>query len=289
MDYFIHILILICIYQVFSQSFNLTFGLGALFNLSHVASFAVGAYTTALLSTETKASFALCLVASVFVSGLFAFLIEMISYRLKEDYFAIGTLAFSSVVTAVLINWKSLTNGVLGIPGIPRPELAGIQFADNWQFFCLVFAAAILVNAFLWILFRNPFSRSLRAQAEFPQGLCALGRDEAAARNASFFIASSFAGLAGSFFAYYINYIDPSSFSLAEMVFVMTVVVFGRPGSFWGIIFATVALFVIQEGLRFFDLPSSILGPTRQMIYAGILFFIVFLRKATLFPPKRVI
>ena len=288
-DYLIHIGIIICIYQIFAQSFNLTFGLGGLFNLSHVASFAIGAYTAALLSTELNAGFPLCIVAGVFLSGLFAFLVEIISYRLKEDYFAIGTLAFSSVVTALLINWKSLTRGVLGIPGIPRPELMGVDYIQNVNFLWLVFAFTVAVNAILWVLFRNPYSRALRSQAEFPQAVFALGKNADAVKNTSFFVASAIAGLAGCFFAYYINYIDPSSFTLAEMIFAITIVVFGGPGSFWGISFATLALFLIQESLRFVSLPSSILGPMRQLIYALILFAVVYVRRASLFPRKRTV
>lgn len=287
MDYYIHILIIVCIYQMFAQSFNLTFGLGSLFNLSHVASFAIGAYAVALLSTDLQYGFFVCILASILISGLFAFLVELISYRLKEDYFAVGTLAFSSVVTALLINWKSLTRGVLGIPGIPRPEIGSIDFLQNLNFLYLVFAFVVLVNAFLWILFRNPYSRALRAQAEFPEALLALGKDAYSVKNLSFFIASSIAGLAGGFFAYYINYIDPSSFTLAEMVFAITIVIFGRPGSFWGAFVATAVLFFIQEGLRFVDLPSSILGPMRQMLYALILFAVVYFRRGSLFPKKR--
>lgn len=118
-DYAVHLYILIGIYLILSQSLNLNFGLGQLFNLAHVAAYAIGAYTTALLSTELGFGLFRCLVASMLFSALLAILLGAIALKLSQDYFAIGTIAFSAIITALLINWKSLTRGVLGIPGIP--------------------------------------------------------------------------------------------------------------------------------------------------------------------------
>jgi branched-chain amino acid transport system permease protein len=287
MDYYIHLLILICIYLILAQSFNLTFGMGRLFNLAHVAVYAIGAYTTALWSTEGGASFFQCVALSMLLSGLFALLIGAISLRLEQDYFAIGSLAFSSVISALLINWKSVTRGVLGIPGIPRPELWGIDFSVNLNFLYLILTFVVLTQAILYVFFRNSFSRALRGQAEGEFACMAIGKDTRATRNFSFFISSAFAGLAGCFFSYYINYIDPSSFSLTEMVFILTIIVVGKPGSFWGVIGATIFLVLLPEPLRFVEMPPSILGPLRQLIYALIQFGVVYVKRETLFPVER--
>ena len=287
MEYIIHLGILICIYIILAQSFNLSFGFGGLFNLAHVAAYALGAYTTALLSTEHGVGFFLCLPASMLVAGLLAVLIGAISLKLTQDYFAIGTLAFSAIVTALLINWKSLTRGVLGIPGIPRPEPFGIDFYENINFFWLSLICAVLVSVFSYLIFNNAYGRSLRTQAEFEHGSLAIGKNTRELRNLAFFISSAIAGLAGCLFAYYINYIDPSSFSLTEMIFILTLVVTGRPGSFWGVTAATIFLVLLPEPLRFVDMPSSILGPLRQMLYALIMFAVVFWNRATIFPKER--
>jgi branched-chain amino acid transport system permease protein len=274
-------------YLILAQGLNLTFGLGRLFNLAHVASFAIGAYTTALLSVETGAGFFKCVPASMLSSGLFAVLLGGISLRLTQDYFAIGTLAFSSVVSSLLINWKSLTRGVLGIPGIPRPEIMGIDFYDNKNFLLLIFAVAVITQLFFYLLHRGLFGRALRGQAEYEEALLAVGRDAGLVRNMSFLFSSASAGLAGSFFAYYLNYIDPSSFSLTEMVFVLTIVVVGRPGSLWGVSAATVFLVLLPEPLRFIEINSAYLGPARQLLQALILFSVVYFNRRSLFPPQR--
>lgn len=287
MDYYIHLGILVGMYLILAQSLNMVFGLGRLFNLAHVASYAIGAYTTALLSTEAEFGFWSCLVLSVILGGMFASLIGAISRRLANDYFAIGSLAFSAVVSALLINWKSLTHGVLGISGIPRPVVLGYDMLENDNFLVLTWALAILSQLILFMLFRGSYARRMRAQAEHEQAALSLGCNTGAVRWVGFYIASSFAGLAGCLFAYYLNYIDPSSFSFAEMVFVLTIAVVGRPGSFWGVTAGTFFLVLLPEPLRFIDFSPGILGPMRQMLYALILFGVVAWNRERLFPVQR--
>lgn len=287
MEYFIHLLILICIYLILSVSFNLTFGLGSLFNLAHVASFAVGAYATALLSTQVSYNFWQCIAVSMLLSGLFALLLGAISIRLEHDYFAIGTLAFSAVINALLINWKTLTKGVLGIPGIPRPSIWGIDFSDNFSFLILMLFFVIISLACLALLFSNGFSRKLKSQSEFELAALSLGSNTRLVRNICFFISSAFAGLSGAFYSYYISYIDPSSFALNQMIFVLTISIIGSPSSFWGGVVSTVFLVLLPEPLRWLEIPPSILGPMRQLIYAVILFLVVYWKRERLFPLQR--
>ena len=287
MEYYIRLCILVAIYAILAQSFNVTIGLGRLFNLAHVAAYALGAYVTALGSTELDMGPVRCMLSSALVSGLFAFLLGGIALRLAGDYFAIGTLAFSSVVSALLINWKSVTHGILGIPGIPRPEFEGMGLYDNSDFLLLTLSISLASQIALYFLFQSPFARVLRAQAENRLATMALGRDVRLLNTTAFFISSLFAGVAGSLFAYYINYIDPTSFSFSEMIFLLSIVVVGAPGSFWGCLAATVFLVLLPEPLRFVEIPSSILGPMRQLLHSVVLLAVVWLNRARLFPSQR--
>lgn len=314
MGYLIHLLIIIGIYLLLAQSFNLIFGLGRLLNLAHVSTYAIGAYTTALLSKQLGCSFWICAPLSMLNAALLALLVSAISLKLDEDYFAIGSLAFNALVNAVLINWKSLTYGVLGITGIPRPEFFGIDFYNNSNFLALVCVIDLIALAVLWALFNSRIARDLRSQAESPVIARSLGKNPAVIRARAFAAASLFAGLAGSLFAYYINYIDPSSFGLSEMIFILSIVVIGRPGSFWGVIAATFFLVLLPEPPRFitFDnldkismlqswpvLRQSIgafgqycsenIGHIRQLIYAGILFGVIYWKRRTIFPSQRTV
>lgn len=287
MEYLIHLAILVGIYLILAQSFNLTFGIGSLFNLAHISVYAIGAYITALLSTEFAFGIETTLPLSMLGGALFAVSLSVISIRLAGDYFAIGTLAFHSMTVALLINWKSLTHGVLGIPGIPRPEVFGVSLDENKHFLLLVAALVLITFIILRVTLSSSYARSLKAQAENEKAALTLALDVTKLRAVSFMISSAFAGMAGSLFAYYLNYIDPSSFSLSEIVLVLTIVVLGRPGSFWGVTAAAIFLILLPEPLRFIDIPSSILGPMRQLIYALILFAVVYARRSTLFPKLR--
>jgi branched-chain amino acid transport system permease protein len=286
-DYYTHILIIIALYSILAQAFNLNFGLAGQFNLAHIAAYAVGAYTTALLSTDFETGFFTNIIASSLLSGTFALLIGGISIKLSHDYFAIGTLAFSSIISALLINWRSLTHGVLGITNIPRPVIAGYEFTENVDFLILITSFALLAQILLYFLFRSCYSRSLKAQAEYEPAALALGINTFKVRQISFFISAFFAGLAGSFFAYYINYIDPSSFAIHEMIFVLTIIIIGRPSSFWGCLGSCAFLVILPEVLRYLELPPSVLGQLRQLTYAVILYMFVYLNRSRLFPVAR--
>lgn len=287
MDYLIHLAILCGIYMILAQGLNVSFGMGKLFNLAHVAAYSIGAYATAILATDYEIGFFGCMLATVLTTAFFALFVAGIALRLSDDYFAIGTLAFSFVVSALLINWKSLTRGVLGIPGIPRPIFWGFDMTNNSHFVILIWVFAILALCLVYIYRTSSFGRNLLMQSENVFATAALGINVLKVKTIAFVISSCLAGIAGMFFAYYLNYIDPSSFSLAEMVFVLTILIVGQPGSFWGVFFATLFLVLIPEPLRFIDLPTGILGPMRQLLFALILYLTVLTRKAQLFPVKR--
>lgn len=319
-EYALHVLILVCISSILAQGFNVCFGLGHLFNLAHVASYSIGAYTVAILSVDYGYSFWPCLASAVLMCVLFSVLLGGISLRLKGDYFAIGSLAFSFVVLALLINWRELTRGVLGIAGIPRPEVFGKEFYESSDFFFLALGISVICHAFLFLCFRNAYSRKLRAQAEYEEAALACGIPTARCRLESFVLASACAGLSGALYAYYVNYIDPSSFTLTEMIFVLSIVIIGVPGSFWGIIAATVFLVMLPEALRFtgdvqpwfegafalsegealnipilnlvfeflaFASSPEVLGPMRQLLYAFVMYLMVLKNRDSLFPTPR--
>src|SRR5262249_20691676 len=145
------------------------------------------------------------------------------------------------------------------------------------NFLVLMIAINIVVLCAMYMIFNSPFARGLKAISEYEHAAAALGKNARQLKNLSFFVASALAGLAGSLFAYYINYIDPSSFQLNEMIFILTIVIVGRPGSFWGVIAATIFLVLLPESLSFIDIPNDILGPMRQLLYALILFAVVFI------------
>lgn len=287
MEYIVHLAVLCLIYSLLVTGFNLSFGMGRLLNFSHVASYGVGAYASAILSVDYSWPFYLCLLASGIICAIFSISLGVVSLRLTRDYFAIGSLAFSFLMSALFINWKELTRGVLGIPGIPRPIFFGGYFADNIDFLLGLATFTLILLFVLYKIMNSRLGILLKAQGEQAFAVEAMGASLFKLRNYAFVISSFVAGIAGSFFAFYLMYIDPSSFAIHEMVFVLTIVVMGKPGSFWGGLLATFFLVLLPEPLRFMEFDPGILGPMRQFLYAVVLFLTVLVQKEVLFPVKR--
>lgn len=289
-EYLLYILTIYLIYLLLAQSLNLVVGLGGLFSLSHIACFSIGAYVTAILATRSDFTMVPLLLLSGVGASVLALFVASMSLRLTEDYFAIGTLAFALMINAILTNWTSFTGGVLGIPGIPTPVVLGKEFESPLSFFALTATCVIPLMLFLFLIWRSHTARALRASSEFELGASACGYDIPRLRTFSVSVSAFCAGVAGCLFAYLLKFIDPTSFSLQEMVLILSMVILGKPGSFWGVACSTLFLIVLPEGLRCIDYLQNfpgILGPMRQFIYAFLLFLMVFVFRDKLFPTQR--
>lgn len=285
--YLVTIFVFFLISLLLAQSFNLAFGLGRLFNLAHISSYAIGAYSAAILTLDYGQNPAAAVVLGAILSAALSLLVGGVSLRLSDDHFAVGTLAFSALICAILINWRSLTKGVLGISGIPRPIIWGVDAQSD-----AVFATglSIIVLALLWavrVIFSSSFGAALKAQGESPAALAAIGTSSAKIKMTALAAAAVLASVAGSAFAFFVGFIDPSSFNFAELSSALAIVILGGPGSFWGAIFGAVLIAVIPEALRFVDIPDSILGPGRQIIFAMVIFSVLLMRRGKAFRKLR--
>lgn len=272
--YFIHLLILIGIYLILAVSLQLSVGFTGLLNLGHIAFYCVGAYVSALFALNGF-PFWFCFLFAGIVAMLFGFLLAIPTNKLKGDYLALATLGFSFVVYAVALNWTSLTRGPLGLPGIPKPELFGVFISSNLYY--LVFVAIIVLIVYFIIrqIVRSPFGKVLEATRDDETAVKVLGKNTFKMKSYALAISAFFAGLAGSLYAHYITFIDPSSFTLWQLIPVLCIVIIGGLASLRGTIIATVILVLLPEPLRFIGFPSSIVGPMRQIIYAIILILIL--------------
>ena len=280
--YIIHLLILIGIYVILTVSLNLALGYTGLLNLGHVGFFAIGAYTSALL-VKAGYPFLLAFIAAGLFSAVFGFLLVRITKKLKGDYFALATLAFMYVVYSVLLNWQGLTRGPLGLPGIPKPEIFGFVFRSNVSYLFLVAFFAVLSVVVIWFIVRSPFGRLLEATRDDELGLRVLGKNTFVLKYKAMAISAFFAGIAGSLFAHYLSYIDPKTFLLPELILLLTILIVGGIASIKGSVVSAFIIVLIPEVLRFVSLPSTIIGPLRQIAYALILLLILFYRPRGLF------
>ena len=281
--YATHLLILICIYIVLAVSLNLALGYTGLLNLGHVAFFGIGAYTSAILTKYAGLPFIIAIICGGLIAAVFGFLLVLATRKLKGDYLALATLGFSYVMYSLFLNWSSLTNGPLGIAGIPKPNLFGLIIKSNNSYLIFVIIIAIITTLIIWRITHSPFGRLLEATRDDEIGLRVLGKNTFALKAKSMMISAFFAGVAGSLFAHYISYIDPSSFILSELILIFTIVIVGGIASTRGAIASTFIIILIPEALRFVDMPSSVLGPARQIIYALILIGVLMFRPRGLY------
>lgn len=275
--YLIHLLILIGIYLILTLSLQITIGFSGLLNLGHIAFYAIGAYTSALLALAGW-QWWLCLILAGIVSMIFGFLLSLPTNKLKGDYLALATLGFSFVIYAVVLNWTGLTRGPLGLPGIPRPEIMGLTFSSNINFLILTLIIVLISYLVMRKITSSPFGRAMQATRDDELATRVLGKNTFKIKSISMAVSALFAGIAGSLYASYITFIDPSSFTLLQLIPVICIAIIGGLASLKGTIIACIILVLLPEPLRFIGFPSSIVGPMRQIIYALILLLILIYR-----------
>jgi len=278
MEYLVHILVIAGIYIILTLSLNLIVGYTGLPALGHAAFSCVGAYVSSLLALNLGFSPWIGLLIGACVAILVGVVIGYPCLRLKGDYLALATFGFGVIVYSIAKNWVSLTRGPMGLPGIPRFSILGFSLDVLWSYLVLVTVFVLITIFVLRRVVESPFGRVLRSIREDEIASEALGKDTARYKLIVFMIGAFFAGIAGSLYAHYITFIDPSSFTVMESITILLMVIFGGMGSIWGSVAGATVLVVFPELLRFLGMPSSIEAPTRQMIY-GLLLIILMINR----------
>ncbi len=280
MDLLLHLCIIIAIYAIFALSLNVEVGYTGLFNFGHVAFFAIGAYTSALL-TLGGVPFLWAFLAALVMAGLCGFLLSIPALKLQGDYFGIATLGFGEIIRMIFNNEVWLTKGPMGLPGIPRPEFFGIVFDTLPLYLGLSVGFALASFALLAFVVLSPFGRTLKAVRDDETAAEILGKNAYAFKIKSFVIGSVFAGLAGVLWAHYATFISPGDFTLTETILVLLIVVMGGKGTLTGPVVGAVTLIFFQESVRFLRLPpewTRLLGPLQQMIFGLLLVVLMVFR-----------
>jgi len=271
MEYLLHILVLIGIYVILSVSLNLIAGYAGLLSIAHAAFYGVGAYVVALMALNWHSPPLVNVLCALIASGLLGALIGIPSLRIRDDFFVIATFAFQVITFSVLNNWVGLTGGPMGLPGIPRPEVLGWTVSSHLGFLLLVGFLCALTLLVCRRIVRSPFGRVLKAIREDEVFAQAAGKNVAAYKVLVFVVGAGMAAVAGTMYAYYISFIDPTSFTVMESIFILSIVIIGGAGSTWGPVVGAVVLVTLPELLRFIGLPSSVAANVRQILYGGLL------------------
>ena len=282
------------VYIILALSLNLVNGFTGLFSLGHAGFMAVGAYTCALLTMSPAqkamnyyltpiisplANIHLPFIPALLIAGLMAalagFLVGAPALRLRDDYLAIATLGFSEIIRVVLTNLQSITNGPLGLKGLPR-------YSTTYVVWGFAFASVVFMIA----LINSAFGRSCRAVRDNEIAAQAMGINIARVKIMSFTIASFMAGIGGALLGHMISTIDPRLFNFILTYNVLLIVVLGGIGSISGSVIAAIIVTVSMEALRFLDGPLNLifirtqgLPGLRMVVFSVLLLAVIIFRQ----------
>jgi len=279
---------------ILALSLNLINGFTGLFSLGHAGFMAVGAYTCAILTmspAQKVSNFVLqpivpwlagvqipflpALLLGGLLAGAIGWVLGMIALRLRDDYLAIATLGFSEIIRVVLTNAQTLTNGSLGLKGLPR-------YTTLWW----AWGVAVLVIVFLILLLKSSYGRAFKAIRDNEIAAESVGINVFQMKVLSFTISSFLAGIAGGLLAHYLTTIDPKQFIFLKTFDILLIVVLGGVGSITGSVVAAIGVTISMEALRFLDGPLNLgfvttqgIPGLRMVFFSALLMVVIIFRQ----------
>lgn len=215
-------LVFAAVFAVIVLGLNLQWGFTGLFNVGVAGFVAVGAYTSALLTTPPVDGrlgglgwpVALGWLAAMLSSGLAGLAVGLLTLRLRDDYLAITTFGVAVLIQLVALNVQWLTGGPFGVQFIPKPMQGWLGHGTPWTLAYLALVLGVLALAYVALerLVRSPWGRVLRAIREDEAAAASLGKRAFVFRLQSFTLGSMLMGLGGALQAHFVGYIAPEDF-----------------------------------------------------------------------------
>jgi len=280
--YYLHIIIMSGIFVLLASSMNLITGCTGRLNLGHAAFYGIGAYASTLLVMRLGFPVWLAIFLAGLITIFFGILIGVPCLKLKGAYLAITTLAFGEITRLAMMNLVGLTNGPLGIRGIPNPPpiifggSLSISFESKTSYYYFLLALCLACLLIIRRLLSSQIGRTFVAIREDEVRAETVGIDTTHIKLMNFALGAFFAGLAGAFYAHYVRFISPDTFTLNETFTILTMVVIGGLGTFYGPIIGGVLFTFLPELLR-------AIADYRMMIY-GLMMSV-----AIIFMPEGII
>jgi len=238
-------------FAILALSLNIEYGYSGLIDFGKSAFFALGAYTSGILTVNGYPAF-LAITMAMLVSGLGGLAISVPAIRVRSDYLAIITLVFAESIRIILKNESWLAGGVLGIRGIPsiidlRDLSYEIHLVVQAMFVMLLFMVFAVV---VWLLTNSPYGRILRAIREDELPATVYGKNITAVKALVFSMASAMSGAAGSFYSQYVGYVSPDLFVLAITLQIWIMSILGGPATVLGALAGAILFTSIGRGTR---------------------------------------
>lgn len=273
--YLTHLLILFAIFAIAALALNLTVGWAGLVNLGHVGLIAIGAYASAILSIMFGWPIFAGVIFGMVLAAAAAVILGFLTRTVSGDALAVILLGFNFTVYIVSINWTELTRGTLGLPGIPRPEF----FREDRFFLLLVLVLLLLAVIAAAKIVNSPFGRVLGALRDDELLARVLGKRVFRAKLVALAVSGALAGLAGALLAQAIRFIDPNSFFLHQLVFILSIVFVGGLASIRGTLLGAAVMTFLPELVdSLLPLPTATVGALRGIIFSALLLLVVLFR-----------
>jgi len=269
--YHLHVTIMAGIFTILALSLNLLLGYTGQLSLGHAGFFGIGAYTSALLALKLEWSFWLALPCAAALAGLAGWAIGRLALKVRGAYFVLVTISFAGVVSLVSVNWMELTNGPLGLPGVPAPELAGLSFRTKSAYYYLVLAAAAGSYLVCRRLVHSRLGRAFLALRENEALAESVGVDPTRTLVLAAVVSAAMAGLAGSLYAHFVRFVSPEVFLFSYTVTMVIMVVAGGKGTLAGPVVGAVLFTALPEALR-----EAMAWQWQMLAYGVLLVLLIF-------------
>lgn len=245
-----HLLVLAGLFALMALGLDLVLGYLGELSLGHAAFFGIGAYATALLTRHWALPFPVDLALACVLAGVFGFLIGYPSLRLTGPYFAIVTFGFAEILRLVALNWFSVTRGPMGLPDIPSARLFGLVFNSELHYYYLVLTlvgVAILVTR---RLLDSTLGHAFLAIRENEELARSVGIPTFRYKLIAFCIGMMVTGAAGSVYARYVHFVDPTALAFFYTYTVVAIVIVGGQASIRGTLIGALLFTLLPEYLR---------------------------------------
>jgi branched-chain amino acid transport system permease protein len=251
-QYYIQLLTFIGINTLLALSLNLLMGYAGQISLGHAAFYGIGAYASAILSTQLNWSPWLCLPCALALAGLVAYIVGLPTLKLTGYYLGMGTLGFGMIVHIIFREWVDLTGGASGLVGIPSLTLGPIPLYEGSNYFFLVWTTVLIAFIACGRIIDSRVGRALRSIHDSEHASSAVGVNTRHLKLQVFVLSAVIAALSGFFYAHLITFISPGSFDFIVSVRIVTMVVIGGMASIWGALLGASLLTMLPEWLHAF-------------------------------------
>lgn len=277
-NYVLEILTNAFFYMILCLGLNIVVGFAGLLDLGYAAFFAVGAYTTGILSTHLGINFWLTIPFSILFSAVAGIIIGGPTLRLRSDYLAIVTLGFGEIIRIAARNLK-ITGGASGLVGIERPIFFGMKLYQNNHFYYIFLTLVFLAVLVSYRLHNSRLGRAWEYIREDEDAAEAMGIDRVKFKLYAYVTGAIFAGIAGSFYAVKMTSISPETFQFTQSVNILAAVVLGGMGKIPGVIMGAFLLVMFPEVFRS-------IGNMRMLVFGIVLLLIMIFRPQGLWLEK---